>query len=152
MKQLTTLIAVLPIDCSDHCFTSSFFHHNIVKGITIKLGACYLHPGDHHRLHWEPPRCPRRHLRQDHEEHHKHPHLQPCGDEDCDCDQIWFNPKNFQMSDLLFIVLCVPFTAADYALTSVWPFGDLWCSLVSLIISYDNLTYKYTSADVLVVR
>ena len=34
------------------------------------------------------------------------------------------------MSDLLFIVLCVPFTAADYALTSVWPFGDLWCSLV----------------------
>ena len=96
MKQLTTLIAVLLIDCSDHCFTSSFFHHNIVKGITIKLGACYLHPGDHHRLHWEPPRCPRRHLRQDHEEHHKHPHLQPCGDEDCDCDQIWFNPKTFR--------------------------------------------------------
>ena len=53
------------------------------------------------------------------------------------------------MSDLLFIVLCVPFTAADYALTSVWPFGDLWCSLVGLIIS--NLTYKYTSADVLAV-
>ena len=55
------------------------------------------------------------------------------------------------MSDLLFIVLCVPFTAADYALTSVWPFGDLWCSLVGLIISYNNLTYKYTSADVLAV-
>ena len=28
-----------------------------------------------------------------------------------------------QLADLLFITLCVPFTAADYASTSVWTFG-----------------------------
>ena len=30
-----------------------------------------------------------------------------------------------QLADLLFITLCVPFTAADYASTSVWTFG-IW--------------------------
>ena len=47
--------------------------------------------------------------------------------------QEWITPNksvSSQMSDLLFILLCVPFTAADYALTSVWPFGSLWCSTV----------------------
>ena len=31
----------------------------------------------------------------------------------------------FQISDLLFLLFCVPFTAADYALTSVWYFGEV---------------------------
>ena len=43
------------------------------------------------------------------------------------------------MSDLLFILLCVPFTAADYALTSVWPFGSLWCSTVIGFIFCTNI-------------
>ena len=54
--------------------------------------------------------------------------------DDDDVHRLNLDPKTFQLSDLLFIVLCVPFTAADYALTSVWPFGDLWCSLVRSII------------------
>ena len=32
----------------------------------------------------------------------------------------------FQLADLLFITLCVPATAADYAFTSVWQFGERW--------------------------
>ena len=50
----------------------------------------------------------------------------------------------FQLSDLLFILLCVPFTAADYALTSVWPFGDLWCSSVQYFIIVTVLVSIYT--------
>ena len=49
-----------------------------------------------------------------------------------------------QLSDLLFILLCVPFTAADYALTSVWPFGDLWCSSVQYLIIVTVLVSIYT--------
>jgi len=30
------------------------------------------------------------------------------------------------VADLLFIVICVPFTAVSYAIT-VWPFGTAWC-------------------------
>ena len=48
------------------------------------------------------------------------------------------------MSDLLFILLCVPFTAADYALTSVWPFGSLWCSSVQYLIIVTVLVSIYT--------
>jgi len=35
------------------------------------------------------------------------------------------------VADLLFIVVCVPFTAAGYALP-VWPFGDAWCKVSSV--------------------
>ena len=45
---------------------------------------------------------------------------------------------------MLFILLCVPFTAADYALTSVWPFGDLWCSSVQYLIIVTVLVSIYT--------
>ena len=38
----------------------------------------------------------------------------------------------FQISDILFIVFCIPSTAVDYALTSAWPFGDIWCRLSEL--------------------
>jgi len=41
---------------------------------------------------------------------------------------------NLAVSDLLFLVFCVPFTAADYALTSVWHFGVLWCVMNQTII------------------
>ena len=30
------------------------------------------------------------------------------------------------VADLLFIVMCVPFTAVSYVIT-VWPFGTVWC-------------------------
>ena len=34
------------------------------------------------------------------------------------------------LADLLFIVICVPFTAVSYAIT-VWPFGTAWCMVIS---------------------
>lgn len=40
---------------------------------------------------------------------------------------------NLAMADLLFIVLCVPFTAWDYAFP-YWPFGDVWCRCVQYLI------------------
>ena len=48
-----------------HChisFTSpcNFYPH--CPSHEVFLGACHLHPRYHHRLHWEPPRRPRRHL------------------------------------------------------------------------------------------
>lgn len=33
---------------------------------------------------------------------------------------------NLAVADILFIVLCVPFTATVYALPHYWPFGDIW--------------------------
>lgn len=33
----------------------------------------------------------------------------------------------WQVADILFIVFCVPFTAADYYFASIWPFGEAWC-------------------------
>ena len=49
--------------------------------------------------------------------------------------EIWifkFLTTSFQISDILFIVFCIPSTAVDYALTSAWPFGDIWCRLSEL--------------------
>ena len=43
-----------------------------------------------------------------------------------------FLTTSFQISDILFIVFCIPSTAVDYALTSAWPFGDIWCRLSEL--------------------
>ena len=60
----------------------------------------------------------------------------------CDPSFLIFVP--FQLSDLLFILLCVPFTAADYALTSVWPFGSLWCSMVQYLIIVTVFVSIYT--------
>lgn len=36
---------------------------------------------------------------------------------------------NLAVSDIMFVIFCVPFTAADYMLPT-WPFGDLWCKVV----------------------
>lgn len=38
---------------------------------------------------------------------------------------------NLAVADLLFILICVPFTAVAYAIP-VWPFGSTWCK-VSLL-------------------
>ncbi|XP_062586582.1 allatostatin-A receptor-like [Saccostrea cucullata] len=35
-------------------------------------------------------------------------------------------------ADLLFVVFCASFTAANYAI-SYWPFGNVWCKLVNFI-------------------
>ena len=43
-----------------------------------------------------------------------------------------------QLADLLFITLCVPATAADYAFTSVWQFGEILTSLHIFHISYNH--------------
>lgn len=38
---------------------------------------------------------------------------------------------NLAVSDIMFVIFCVPFTATDYVLPT-WPFGDLWCKVVSV--------------------
>ena len=43
-----------------------------------------------------------------------------------------------QLADLLFITLCVPATAADYAFTSVWQFGEILTSFHIFHISYNH--------------
>jgi len=54
---------------------------------------------------------------------------------------------NLAVADLVFIVVCVPTTAARYALP-VWPLGTVWCKVIdvhhhchhsSFITSYKNL-------------
>ena len=49
-----------------------------------------------------------------------------------------------QIADLLFIVFCVPFTATDYAFTSSWPFGNLWCKLIQFFIILTAFVSIYT--------
>lgn len=39
---------------------------------------------------------------------------------------------NLACADILFVFFCVPFTAVDYVLP-MWPFGNFWCKIVSLI-------------------
>ena len=50
---------------------------------------------------------------------------------------------NLALADLLFIVLCVPFTATDYALNS-WPFGLIWCQCVQYLIYVTSYVSIYT--------
>ena len=83
-------------DCSrTHCGEHQYHYHHSITSIILYLywspynpclcpGARHLHPGDHHRVHREPPGRPRCHLRQDDEEHHQHTHLQPGGETRCD--------------------------------------------------------------------
>ena len=55
-----------------------------------------------------------------------------------------FLTTSFQISDILFIVFCIPSTAVDYALTSAWPFGDVWCRLSELsFLNNLNLFSQY---------
>ncbi|XP_067639582.1 allatostatin-A receptor-like isoform X2 [Eurosta solidaginis] len=40
---------------------------------------------------------------------------------------------NLAISDILFVIFCVPFTATDYVLPE-WPFGNIWCKFVQYMI------------------
>lgn len=50
---------------------------------------------------------------------------------------------NLAIADLLFVVFCIPFTAADYVVDH-WPFGDLWCRSVQYLIMVMAFTSIYT--------
>lgn len=50
---------------------------------------------------------------------------------------------NLAVADLFFVVLCIPFTAADYALL-FWPFGDVWCKIVQYLVVVTAYASVYT--------
>ena len=50
---------------------------------------------------------------------------------------------NLAVADLLFILVCVPFTASDYVLM-YWPFGRFWCRTVQYIIYISAYVSIYT--------
>uniref|UniRef100_A0A1A9WYP0 G-protein coupled receptors family 1 profile domain-containing protein n=1 Tax=Glossina brevipalpis TaxID=37001 RepID=A0A1A9WYP0_9MUSC len=50
---------------------------------------------------------------------------------------------NLAIADLLFVVLCIPFTGADYVMEN-WPFGDIWCRIVHYLIVVTALASIYT--------
>lgn len=50
---------------------------------------------------------------------------------------------NLAAADLLFVILCIPFTAADYV-TDYWPFGRFWCRSVQYLIVVTAFASIYT--------
>lgn len=50
---------------------------------------------------------------------------------------------NLAVADLIFIVICVPFTAIGYA-TPVWPFGDAWCKAFQYTVHATAYASVYT--------
>ncbi|CRL02286.1 CLUMA_CG015406, isoform A [Clunio marinus] len=50
---------------------------------------------------------------------------------------------NLAISDLMFVIMCIPFTASDYILPN-WPFGDLMCKIVQYMIVVTCLGSVYT--------
>jgi len=50
---------------------------------------------------------------------------------------------NLAVADLLFVLVCVPFTASDYVLM-YWPFGLFWCRTVQYIIYVTAYVSIYT--------
>ena len=50
---------------------------------------------------------------------------------------------NLAFADLCFIVFCVPFTAAAYALP-IWPFGEVWCKIVQFLMYVCAYASVYT--------
>jgi allatostatin receptor len=50
---------------------------------------------------------------------------------------------NLAVADLLFILVCVPFTAIDYVLM-YWPFGLFWCRTVQYTIYVTAYISIYT--------
>lgn len=50
---------------------------------------------------------------------------------------------NLSTADLLFVVFCIPFTAADYVMR-IWPFGEIWCKTVQYMIVVTVHTSIYT--------
>lgn len=51
---------------------------------------------------------------------------------------------NLSFADLLFICFCIPFTAVDYSIAGVWPFGELWCQTVQYLIPITAYISIYT--------
>ena len=45
---------------------------------------------------------------------------------------------NLAVADLLFVIFCIPATAIDYILPD-WPFGDMWCKVVSKCDYYNHV-------------
>lgn len=58
---------------------------------------------------------------------------------------------NLAIADLLFIILCVPFTAWDYAFT-YWPFGSVWCKVVQYLIVVCAYASIYTVSRIIYVH
>ena len=50
---------------------------------------------------------------------------------------------NLAVADLLFIVMCVPFTAVSYAIT-VWPFGSVFCKIYQYALNVTAYASVYT--------
>ena len=50
---------------------------------------------------------------------------------------------NLAVADLLFIVICVPFTAAGYAMPT-WPFGTVFCKIYQYMINVTAYASVYT--------
>ncbi|KAK2185558.1 hypothetical protein NP493_228g03006 [Ridgeia piscesae] len=50
---------------------------------------------------------------------------------------------NLAVADLLFIVMCVPFTAVSYAIT-VWPFGSVFCKVYQYALNVSAYASVYT--------
>ena len=50
---------------------------------------------------------------------------------------------NLAAADLLFIIICVPFTAAIYVLP-VWPFGEVWCKIYQYMVNVTAYASVYT--------
>ena len=50
---------------------------------------------------------------------------------------------NLAFADLLFIIVCVPFTATVYAMSN-WPFGLVWCKIYQYIVNVTAYASVYT--------
>jgi len=50
---------------------------------------------------------------------------------------------NLAAADLMFVILCVPFTGVDYV-TLHWPFGTMWCRTVQYLIVVTAYASIYT--------
>ncbi|XP_045214155.1 allatostatin-A receptor-like [Mercenaria mercenaria] len=50
---------------------------------------------------------------------------------------------NLAFADLCFIMFCVPFTAAGYAIPK-WPFGEIWCKIVQYLMYVCAYASVYT--------
>lgn len=50
---------------------------------------------------------------------------------------------NLAVADLLFVIFCIPFTAADFVLP-YWPFGNIWCKIVQYLIIVTAYASVYT--------
>ena len=59
---------------------------------------------------------------------------------------------NLAVADLVFIIVCVPTTAARYALP-VWPLGSAWCKVYEIctLLRHELIAYRLVIIVVLVL-